>query len=230
MSASPRTPRWSHSRRAPAGDWEELGAGESLPELVVRAAVTTPLSDGTDVRAVTAYRIAFDSAVVADELVRRSTTPLRFFDDLVAWQRSGALTDIHLVLRKDGVPGVLTHRDLSDGEYAYLTRYALMHLALGVSDGLLLLDEVENHFNAVWCMDLVANLVALGGRRSSSELWSYAFGRHADGCGSCGDRAFRVRTRRPAGDDDVRRPHPDPRRLPRGDCVAVLRRDRWYRG
>ncbi len=153
-----------------AGDWEELGAGESLPELVVRAAVTTPLSDGTDVRAVTAYRIAFDSAVVADELVRRSTTPLRFFDDLVAWQRSGALTDIHLVLRKDGVPGVLTHRDLSDGEYAYLTRYALMHLALGVSDGLLLLDEVENHFNAVWCMDLVANLVALGGRRSSSEL------------------------------------------------------------
>lgn len=153
--------------------WEGLGGHESqqrLQRLVARAAVTTPLTDRADEPGATGYRIAFDAAVVAEELNSHSVTPLRFFDDLVAWQRSGALTDVHLVLRKSGVAGALTHRDLSDGEYAYLTRYALMRLALGVSDSLLLFDEVENHFNAVWCMDLVHNLVALGGGRASSEL------------------------------------------------------------
>lgn len=156
-----------------AEDWSSLVHGASrdrLERFVNMSARSVPLTDLQGDPEATAFRLAFDYGSCAEAFRRTHPSPQLLFDDLVAWRRAGAFTDPVLILRKSGVTGVITHRHLSDGEYAYLTRYSLVTLAIDVADSLLLFDEIESHFNGAWCMDLVSNLVAIGGRDASADI------------------------------------------------------------
>jgi ABC-type cobalamin/Fe3+-siderophores transport system ATPase subunit len=74
--------------------------------------------------------------------------------------RSLELLEINIIISKLSEQGetrfdkLLLFTDLSDGERAYLTRIALIHL-LGQRESLFLLDEPETHFNDGWKRNLV---------------------------------------------------------------------------
>lgn len=69
---------------------------------------------------------------------------------------------------------LLLFTDLSDGERAYLTRIALIHL-LGKRESLFLLDEPETHFNDDWKRNLVDQIErTLDGSESQVILTTHA--------------------------------------------------------
>lgn len=88
-------------------------------------------------------------------------TPLLFFEELLAWKRQGALQEIRLVVKKKDVDDLLLVSSLSDGEFLYLGRYALLLMLRDIPDCLVLLDEPETHYNDQWKVELVKDITGL---------------------------------------------------------------------
>jgi hypothetical protein len=105
--------------------------------------------------------------------------PFPFFQMLVGLQDSKILTDIKLVLeytpqQPEKPKRVLLSDDLSDGEFAFLSRMALIYL-LDEDECLFLLDEPEIHFNDDWKRNLVDSIErALKNTHSEVILTSHA--------------------------------------------------------
>jgi len=86
-------------------------------------------------------------------------SPLVWFGQLLGWLKLGALRSVRLVLVKDGDSGLLLDDDFSDGEFLMAGRYALLLLLRELRDCLVLFDEPETHFNDLWKVDLISDLV-----------------------------------------------------------------------
>lgn len=114
---------------------------------------------------------------LAEELLRY---PFQFFQMLTTLQDIGAIHSVNLVLeytppKKDSnARRVLLADYLSDGEFAFLSRMALIYL-LQEKECLFLLDEPEIHFNDDWKRNLVDSIErALAGTQSEVILTSHA--------------------------------------------------------
>jgi hypothetical protein len=88
-------------------------------------------------------------------------TPLTFFEELLALKRQGALLEVRLVLRKTETEDLLSEGALSDGEFLYLGRFALLLMLRDVPECLILLDEPETYFNDHWKIDLISDIYSL---------------------------------------------------------------------
>ena len=86
------------------------------------------------------------------------TTPVAFFQQLLAWRRQRVIQNVQLILDKTDVPGLLLEKDLSDGEYLYLGRYALLLMMRDEPNCLFLLDEPDTYFNDRWKVELVNDI------------------------------------------------------------------------
>jgi predicted ATPase len=95
---------------------------------------------------------------------------LGFFESLMAWKRQDALQSIHLSVKKNSVEDLLAVQSLSDGEYLFLGRHALLLMLRGLDDCLILLDEPETHYNDQWKVDLVKDICTLLENPSDSSL------------------------------------------------------------
>lgn|GEM_PF-4849959 len=106
--------------------------------------------------------------------------PFQLFQLLVDLQRQGIVRTTNLVLRfmppgADAAKAItLLSESLSDGEFAFLARMALVYL-LHEDESLFLLDEPETHFNDDWKRNLVDSIErALEGTHSEVILTSHA--------------------------------------------------------
>lgn len=106
--------------------------------------------------------------------------PFPFFQLLTDLQRASTLRDVNLILQytpadgHDIAPRTLLAESLSDGEFAFVARLALIYL-LNEKDCLFLLDEPETHFNDDWKRNLVDNIErALTDTNSEVILTSHA--------------------------------------------------------
>lgn len=102
-----------------------------------------------------------------DQTLRRDAlgsifgTPLAFFEDLLLWHRRSAVNSIRLVIKKQNVNPLLPETALSDGEYLYLGRFAVLLMLRDIPESLILLDEPETHFNDQWKVELVNDVYTL---------------------------------------------------------------------
>jgi hypothetical protein len=103
----------------------------------------------------------FDETFRKNHLQPLLSEPLAFFEELLAWKRQGGLRRIRLVLKKKGVEDLFLETALSDGEFLYLGRYALLLMLREIQEILVLLDEPETHFNDHWKIDLVKDIYTL---------------------------------------------------------------------
>jgi len=117
------------------------------------------------------------------DLGNNAALPFQLYQDLVALQRGGLLVETNLIvskrrLKKQKEPArLLLFADLSDGEQAYLSRVALVHLLAGEGrlESLFLFDEPETHFNDEWKRDLVEQIEqTLTGSNSEVVLTTHA--------------------------------------------------------
>lgn len=106
--------------------------------------------------------------------------PFQFFQTLVELDKIGILGRIDLVLRytspkqEEAAVRVLLSDSLSDGEFSFLARMAIIYL-LQEEECLFLLDEPEVHFNDDWKRNLVDNIEqALTNTKSEVILTSHA--------------------------------------------------------
>lgn len=112
-----------------------------------------PVEEDSEVLAV------FDAGPTRQQAIGSwAATPLELFEALLAWHRAGVLRDVFLVLRKIDLPDLLSSSEMSDGEFLYLGRYALLLLLQQRADCLLLLDEPETHFNDRWKVELISDI------------------------------------------------------------------------
>lgn len=121
-----------------------------------------------DLRHPVVYTSGGDPAGAGPPLTARSTagalawafgqeapTAYDVFRVLHQWARSGLLTGVTFALAKEGVEGLVTYEDLSDGERMFVGRMALLHLLKGTEGSLVVLDEPETHFNDTWKREIV---------------------------------------------------------------------------
>lgn len=107
--------------------------------------------------------------------------PFQFFQMLVSLQRAGYLDALDLVIRyiarhdpRGETARTLLSNGLSDGQFSFLARMALVYL-LKEEECLFLLDEPEVHFNDDWKRNLVNSIEqALQGTHSEVILTSHA--------------------------------------------------------
>ncbi|HZU70493.1 MAG TPA: hypothetical protein VFA09_24690 [Ktedonobacteraceae bacterium] len=111
----------------------------------------------------------FDEAFRTQELQKLIPTPLAFFEELLAWKRQGGVRRIRLVLKKQGIEDLFTESALSDGEFLYIGRYAVLLMLREVPEILVLLDEPETHFNDRWKVDLVKDIHTLINSQSGEQ-------------------------------------------------------------
>lgn len=111
---------------------------------------------------------------------RLTSEPFQFFQTLVELDKIGILGQIELVLRytspkqEEAAVRVLLSDSLSDGEFSFLARMAIIYL-LREEECLFLLDEPEVHFNDDWKRNLVDNIEqALTDTKSEVILTSHA--------------------------------------------------------
>ncbi len=98
-------------------------------------------------------------------------TPVVFFDFLMDLQDRGVLAQVDLILQKTDLKEPILSRHLSDGEFEFLGRMALLFL-LRQPETLFLLDEPETHFNDLWKREVVELLSATLQGRNSNVLLS----------------------------------------------------------
>lgn len=157
-----------------AGDWQQrLTATREgrLRSLLKLAKVRMPIDPAISRDVVPSQSLAPDFYAVfdLDKEFRQITlkasdlmpTPLLFFEELLAWKRQGALQEIRLVVKKKGLDDLLLVSSLSDGEFLYLGRYALLLMMRDIPDCLVLLDEPETHYNDQWKVELVNDITNL---------------------------------------------------------------------
>lgn len=154
-----------------AGNWRERLTPRRAPlleRLLRLATARTPIDPDPDLKQPSDGMRARDFYAVfePDEKFRRQTicapdlmpTPLAFLEELLAWKRQGALREIRLVLKKRSLDELLSALALSDGEFLYLGRLALLLMMRDVPDCLILLDEPETHFNDHWKVQLIQDI------------------------------------------------------------------------
>ena len=91
-----------------------------------------------------------------DYLGGRNGHPFDHFKMLLGLYREGLLEDVQIALRKTDTADILLFDELSDAEQVFLSRMALFHLMAGQEDTLVILDELETHFNDKWKRGIVA--------------------------------------------------------------------------
>lgn len=134
--------------------WEELlppAFGASFKDLLHHATVGVPNDDG--------MLLVFDVLPeLGSYLLADFGSPRNLFERLLGWQRHGVLYKARLVFKKRDTDGLLLDGDLSDGEFLFLGRYALLLMMREVNHILVLLDEPETHFNDHWKIELVKDI------------------------------------------------------------------------
>jgi hypothetical protein len=95
------------------------------------------------------------AAALAWAFGSEAPTPYDAFRVLRRWAETGTLTGVTFAITKEGVEGLVTWDDLSDGERLYVGRMALLHLLRGTEGALVVLDEPETHFNDAWKREMV---------------------------------------------------------------------------
>jgi len=97
------------------------------------------------------------------QVLAEKQPPFNFYQMLCNLQERGVLVNANLVIeytpdKRTGQPKrVLLTDDLSDGEFAFISRMALIYL-LNEKECLFLLDEPEVHFNDDWKRNLVDSI------------------------------------------------------------------------
>lgn len=146
-------------------DWRaRLPPGEQrmfatfMEQAVRRVGLARSSADGEqrDLRTVFVY----DEAL-GEWIDQYAKTPFRWFTRLHTWLKTGALRTPELLLHLPGREGLVRHFDLSDGEFLYVGRYALLLLLREHKGCLVLLDEPETHFNDRWKIDLVYDMARI---------------------------------------------------------------------
>jgi len=100
------------------------------------------------------------------------SSPATFLRQLLAWRRLGVVQDVCLVLNKQAC-GLILPDELSNGEYLYLSRLALLVLLRNEEDCLFLLDDPDSFAGDLWNAALVSDVLdqeARPGRRGSEVL------------------------------------------------------------
>jgi predicted ATPase len=154
-----------------AGNWQELltpPRAKRLKALLSQSTLIRPIDPDQIAASLSPEWSPQDFYAVFDieEKFRREIlptlgmmpTPLSFFEELLAWKRQGALQGIQLMLKKTNAEDLLSVNVLSDGEFLYLGRYALILMLRDVGDCLILLDEPETHFNDQWKVEIVGDI------------------------------------------------------------------------
>ncbi|MCE5200735.1 MAG: hypothetical protein ABFD54_06485 [Armatimonadota bacterium] len=157
-----------------AGDWRTKLSPRrrtALSRLLRRAHGIVPVDvDSTDSvprtsdseEALSDFCAAFDIDPEFQDVVLKKLypRPLAFFRELLAWKRQGALREIHLVLKKSDptVRALLPENALSDGEYLYLGRNALLLMVRETPESLVLFDEPDTHYNDQWKKEMVQDI------------------------------------------------------------------------
>jgi hypothetical protein len=107
--------------------------------------------------------IDIESSNTKLQQVAETQPPFNFYQMLCNFQERGILRNANLVIeytpdsRTDQSKRVLLSDDLSDGEFAFISRMALIYL-LNEKECLFLLDEPEVHFNDDWKRSLVDSI------------------------------------------------------------------------
>ena len=123
--------------------------------------------------------LSMDRATLLDLAEGVSTDPFQFFQVLIDLQKAGIISAVNLILRYQPPNGesavrTLLAENLSDGEFAFLSRMALIDL-LHEDDCLFILDEPETHFNDDWKRNLVDSIErSVMGTTSEVILTSHA--------------------------------------------------------
>jgi len=145
-----------------AGDWrdrlpkEEQRMFATFIEQAVRRVRLAQLTAESEARD---ELIVFIRDPATEEWIEQyARTPFLWFTRLQVWLKAGAVRAPKLLLSVQGREGLLRHNDLSDGEFLYVGRYALLLLLREHDDCLVLLDEPETHFNDRWKIDLVFDM------------------------------------------------------------------------
>jgi predicted ATPase len=157
-----------------AGDWQQRLTPDRavrLRSLLKMANVRMPIDQQINRDGISPEQLAPDFYAVFDldkEFRQKKLqepelmpTPLLFFEELLAWKRQGALQEIRLIVKKKDLDDLLLVSSLSDGEFLYLGRYALLLMVRDIPDCLVLLDEPETHFNDQWKVELVKDITNL---------------------------------------------------------------------
>jgi len=153
-----------------AADWRKLLPMEdermfvSFLEHAVRRVALAQVSMNPEERNQRA--VYLQDASLEEWISQYAKTPLLWFTRLQTWVKAGVLHSPELLFGLRGRKGLVRHLDLSDGEFLYVGRYALLLLLREYEDCLILLDEPETHFNDRWKIDLVFDMqrILRGGR------------------------------------------------------------------
>ncbi|HEY2478203.1 MAG TPA: AAA family ATPase [Solirubrobacterales bacterium] len=106
---------------------------------------------------------------------RSADSPFIWFSQLLGWLKMGVLRSVRLVLSRVDGPGLLLDDDFSDGEFLLAGRYALLLLLREHRNCLVLFDEPETHFNDLWKVDLISDLVrVLEGNRAQVVIATHS--------------------------------------------------------
>jgi predicted ATPase len=96
-------------------------------------------------------------------------TPREFFKALESTYLSALLVEVRIRVRMKSIDGVLTFRELSEGEQQLLTVLGLLKFTKD-SDALFLLDEPDTHLNPVWSLRYLELLGKVVGEERSSQI------------------------------------------------------------
>lgn len=104
-----------------------------------------------------------------DRLRTTYKTPGEFFKALESTYLSALLAEVRIRVRMKGTDGVLTFRELSEGEQQLLTVLGLLKFTKD-SDALFLLDEPDTHLNPIWSLRYLELLNKVVGEEKSSQI------------------------------------------------------------
>ena len=96
-------------------------------------------------------------------------TPGEFFKALESTYLSALLAEVRIRVRMRKTDGVLTFRELSEGEQQLLTVLGLLKFTKD-TDALFLLDEPDTHLNPVWSLRYLELLSKVVGEERSSQI------------------------------------------------------------
>lgn len=106
--------------------------------------------------------------------------PMEFLTMLVIARRFGYLSEVHLMYKHDDTGHLLDQKSLSDGEFLWLSRMALVILSQQEHDEntLFLFDEPDVFLNENWTMQFIQMLhdfahIKLPGEKSDTWEWRY---------------------------------------------------------
>lgn len=158
-----REPPWKS--RAPGGDsrfWNARGVVQSfldrlyevaLAPTEVQKRVATSLWNEKELL----FKYLFVKDIAALRALVGKQPPGEFFRDLESTHVSELIEEVRIKVRLKKNDGVVTFRELSEGEQQLLTVLGLLRFTAD-EESLFLLDEPDTHLNPRWCVDYLALL------------------------------------------------------------------------